>query len=73
MKYVKEYDSKEYLELGITLNPTIIVLCDNKVVISIAKNHIQHDRTKHVKIKRHSIKEKIGRGTIRLMYTSSSR
>ena len=33
--------------------------CDNKSVIEIANNPVQHDRTKHVKIDRHFIKEKI--------------
>lgn len=32
--------------------------CDNKAAISIAHNPIQHDRTKHVEIDRHFIKEK---------------
>lgn len=49
------------------------VLCDNKATISIAKNPVQHDRTKHVEIDRHFIKEKLEGGTIRLMYIPSSR
>ncbi|RVX15346.1 Retrovirus-related Pol polyprotein from transposon RE1 [Vitis vinifera] len=51
----------------------MIVLCDNKATISIAKNPVQHDRTKHVEIDRHFIKEKLEGGTIRLMYIPSSR
>lgn len=34
--------------------------CDNKVAISIAHNHVQHDRTKHVEVDKHFIKEKLG-------------
>ncbi|RVW93973.1 Retrovirus-related Pol polyprotein from transposon TNT 1-94 [Vitis vinifera] len=60
-------------ELGIISNSTMTVLCDNKATISIAKNPIQHDRTKHVEIDRHFIKEKLEGGTIRLMYIPSSR
>ncbi|RVW60708.1 Retrovirus-related Pol polyprotein from transposon RE1 [Vitis vinifera] len=60
-------------ELGIISNSTMTVLCDNKATISIAKNPVQHDRTKHVEIDRHFIKEKLERGTIRLMYIPSSR
>ncbi|RVW75579.1 Retrovirus-related Pol polyprotein from transposon RE1 [Vitis vinifera] len=59
-------------ELGIISNSTMIVLCDNKATISIAKNPVQHDRTKHVEIDRHFIKEKLEGGTIRLMYIPSS-
>ncbi|KAL6311476.1 hypothetical protein AAG906_012064 [Vitis piasezkii] len=60
-------------ELGIISNSTMIVLCDNKATISIAKNPVQHDKTKHVEIDRHFIKEKLEGGTIRLMYIPSSR
>ena len=60
-------------ELGIISNSIMTILCDNKAAISIAKNPIQHDRTKHVEINRHFIKEKIEGGIVRLMYTPSSR
>ncbi|RVW60619.1 Copia protein [Vitis vinifera] len=60
-------------ELGIISNSTLTVLCDNKATISIAKNPVQHDRTKHVEIDCHFIKEKLEGGTIRLMYIPSSR
>ena len=33
--------------------------CDNKSVINTAHNPIQHDRTKHIEIDRHFIKEKL--------------
>lgn len=36
--------------------------CDNKAAISIAHNLVQHDRTKHVEIDRHFIKEKLQEG-----------
>lgn len=38
--------------------------CDNKAAISIAHNPVQYDRTKHVEIDRHFIKEKIEAGAI---------
>jgi ATP sulfurylase len=38
--------------------------CDNKAAISIAHNLVQHDRTKHVEIDRHFIKEKLREGAI---------
>ena len=46
--------------------------CDNKAAISIAHNLVQHDRTKHVEIDRHFIKEKIEVGLINLSHVSSS-
>ena len=33
--------------------------CDNKSAISIAHNPVQHDRTKHIEVDRHCIKEKL--------------
>ena len=46
--------------------------CDNQATISISKNPIHHDRTKHMEIDRHFIKEKLEGGIISLMYTPSS-
>ncbi|WMV55458.1 hypothetical protein MTR67_048843 [Solanum verrucosum] len=38
--------------------------CDNKSTISIAHNPVQHDRTKHIEVDRHFIKEKLDKGLI---------
>lgn len=37
---------------------------DNKVMINIANTPVQHDRTKHIEIGRHFIKEKLGNETV---------
>ncbi|TYK27009.1 reverse transcriptase [Cucumis melo var. makuwa] len=39
------------------------LFCDNKAAISIANNPVQHDRTKHVEIYRHFIKERLDSGS----------
>ena len=46
--------------------------CDNKSAISIANNQVQHDKTKHVEIDRHFIKERIDSGSICISYIPSS-
>ncbi|CAL8170583.1 unnamed protein product [Prunus armeniaca] len=45
--------------------------CDNKAAISIVHNPIQHDRTKHVEIDRHFIKEKMTEGVTCTPYVRS--
>ncbi|KAA0057625.1 Cysteine-rich RLK (RECEPTOR-like protein kinase) 8 [Cucumis melo var. makuwa] len=48
------------------------LFCDNKAAISIANNQVQHDRTKHVEIDRHFIKEILDSGSICIPYIPSS-
>ncbi|KAF5957541.1 hypothetical protein HYC85_004766 [Camellia sinensis] len=49
---------------GIDQTDSMRLYCDNKAAINIAHNPVQHDRTKHVEIDRHFIKEKLTGGTI---------
>ena len=51
-------------ELQIPINMPMKLYCANKATISIAQNPVQHDRTKHVEIDRHFIKEKIDCGAV---------
>lgn len=46
-------------------------MCDNKAAISISENPVQHDRTKHIEIDRHFIKEKLEAGIISLPFMRS--
>ncbi|KAK8921057.1 hypothetical protein KSP39_PZI020242 [Platanthera zijinensis] len=43
-------------DIGLQGNNPIMIYCDNKAAISIAHNPVQHDRTKHVEVNRHFIK-----------------
>ena len=45
--------------------------CDNKSAITIAHNPIQHDRTKHIEVDRHFIKEKLEEGVVCMSYVPS--
>ena len=55
-------------ELGLTMELPLKIYCDNIVVINISHNPIHHNRTKHVEVDRHFIKEKIDKGIICVSY-----
>lgn len=46
-------------DLGIEYAKPINLQCENKAAIEIAQNHVQHDRTKHIEVDRHFIKENL--------------
>ncbi|CAL2249193.1 unnamed protein product [Prunus armeniaca] len=58
-------------KLGFKLEKPIELHCDNKSAIDIAHNLVQHDRTKHVKVDRHFIKEKLEKKIICLPFVKS--
>ncbi|KAJ0606762.1 putative RNA-directed DNA polymerase [Helianthus annuus] len=58
-------------EIGFPLKLPTQLMCDNKAAIKISENPVQHDRTKHVEIDRHFIKEKIEDGTVELPFIRS--
>ena len=55
-------------ELRIETDSPIQMYCDNQAAISIAKNPVHHDRTKHIEIDRHFISEKMDKNIIQLDY-----
>nr|GFA28177.1 putative copia-type protein [Tanacetum cinerariifolium] len=52
-------------EIGFPSKERIQIMSDNKAAIQISENHVQHDRTKHVEVDRHFIKEKLEAGIIK--------
>lgn len=58
-------------ELNIEIKRPMKLYSDSKAAISIANNPVQHDRTKHVEIDRHFIKEKLVSGAICMPYIPS--
>lgn len=59
-------------ELKVARNNKMTLFCDNKAAIEIAKNLVHHDRTKHVEIDRHFIKEKLDTKMVELTHVPSS-
>ncbi|KAJ9561371.1 hypothetical protein OSB04_006531 [Centaurea solstitialis] len=58
-------------ELRVPFEAPIKLYCDNKAAISIAQNPVHHDRTKHVEVDRHFIKEKLDSGSMCMVYLPS--
>ena len=50
---------KFLLGLSFKQKEAMKLYCDNKSAREIAENPVQHDRTKHVEVHRHFIKEKL--------------
>jgi len=55
-------------DLGFKQNETMSLYFDNTSAIAIALNRVQHDRTKHMEIDKHFIKEKLEAGIILLSF-----
>ena len=58
-------------DLKIKWEEPMRLYCDNKSAINIAHNPVQHDRTKHIEIDRHFIKEKLDNKLICTPYVST--
>ncbi|RVW98411.1 Copia protein [Vitis vinifera] len=58
-------------DLRIKWDGPMKLYCDNKSAINVAHNPIQHDRTKHIEIDRHFIKEKLEEGVVCMSYVPS--
>lgn len=60
-------------DLKIPYSSPMKVYNDNKAAISIAHNLVLHDRTKHVEVDKHFIKEKIDNGMICMPYAPTTK
>ena len=59
-------------EIGFPPQESTQIMCDNEAAIQISENPVQHDRTKHVEVDRHFIKEKLEAGIIKLPFVKSA-
>jgi ATP sulfurylase len=47
-----------------------MILCDNQSCIKMTENHVFHDKSKHIEIRYHYIRDMVQRGAIKLQYVS---
>ncbi|GAA0139375.1 transmembrane signal receptor [Lithospermum erythrorhizon] len=59
------------LELHRPLTTATIVYCDNINAIYLSENPVQHQRTKHVELDIHFVREKIALGHVRVLHVPS--
>ncbi|KAK9074412.1 hypothetical protein SSX86_007010 [Deinandra increscens subsp. villosa] len=59
------------LELHRPLSRTSLVYCDNVSAIYLSGNPVQHQRTKHIEIDIHFVREKVQLGQVRVLHVPS--
>jgi hypothetical protein len=59
-------------ELHTPLHKTTLVYCDNVSAIYMSKNPIQHQRTKHVEIDIHFVRERVALGDIHVLHVPTT-
>lgn len=62
----------EELELDQWISIPYKLFCDNRAAIDFAKNRIEKNKTKHIDIAFHNVREKIDNGTLMLSYVPST-
>ncbi len=59
-------------ELGFNQREPTIIFEDNQACIAMSKNPECHDRSKHIAIRYHFLREQVERGEIALQYVSTN-
>lgn len=55
-------------DIHVVFSNLIIIMCDYSSAINISKNPIMHSRKKHIEIKYHFLREKVGEKEVKVEY-----
>ncbi|KAK4349011.1 hypothetical protein RND71_031766 [Anisodus tanguticus] len=59
------------LELHCPVQKAILIYCDNNSVVYLSSNLVQDQRTKHIEMDIHFVREKVARGQVRVLHVPS--
>ena len=59
------------LELHCPVSKATLVYCDNVSVVYLSSNPVQYQRTKHIEMDIHFVREKVARGQVRVLHVPS--
>lgn len=60
------------LELHVPLSKATLIFCDNISSVYMSSNPVQHQRTKHIELDLHVVREKVALGQVKVLYVPSA-
>ena len=60
------------LQIGLTTNEPISILNDNNGCIALSKNPVHHERSKHIAMRHHFLREKVEDHSVKLDFIPSA-
>ena len=58
-----------FTEMGEPLPDPVIIFSDSKSAMALIQNPVHHERSKHIAIRHHFVREKVGDHTVAFEYT----
>ena len=65
--------AKMLTEMGFRNNTPIIILSDSQSAMQIAENPVHHDKTKHIDVRYHYVREQVQEGKVKFEYLETGR